>query len=216
MKFIYKLIFVYLKSNNSIFIMNFLAHIHLSGENELIKIGNFMADGIRGNQYVNYDLEIQKGILLHRAIDTFTDAHPIFRQSTKRLHSNYHHYAGVIVDMYYDHFLAKNWDTYSNETLEKYAANFYQSLQNNQIILTSKIKDLLPYIIEHNWLLSYRSISDLKCILTQMDQRTKNQSLMQFATKELVAYYDEFEAEFSEFYNEILVFSKIKLDELCS
>ena len=71
--------------------MNFLAHIYLSGDNDLIKIGNFMADGIRGRQYEKYPLEIQKGIILHRAIDTFTDAHPIFRQSTKRLHQNYHH-----------------------------------------------------------------------------------------------------------------------------
>ena len=84
--------------------MNFLAHIYLSGDNDLIKIGNFMADGIRGRQYEKYPLEIQKGIILHRAIDTFTDAHPIFRQSTKRLHQNYHHYAGVIVDVFYELF----------------------------------------------------------------------------------------------------------------
>ncbi len=194
--------------------MNFLAHIHLSGENELIKIGNFMADGVRGKQYVNFDLEIQKGILLHRAIDTFTDGHPLFRQSTKRLHSRYHHYSGVIVDMYYDHFLAKNWKTYSNETLENYAVSFYQSLQDNHAILTSKIQHILPYLKEHNWLVNYQSVAGLKRILSQMDHRTKNQSLMRFATEELVAHYDEFEAEFSEFYNEILVFAKIKLDEL--
>jgi acyl carrier protein phosphodiesterase len=194
--------------------MNFLAHIHLSGENELIKIGNFMADGVRGKQYENFPIDIQKGILLHRAIDTFTDAHPLFRQSTKKLHSRYHHYAGVIVDMYYDHFLAKNWKSYSTETLEKYTAQFYQSLLNNPTILTTKTQNLLPYMMEYNWLVNYQSINGLERILSQMDHRTKNQSLMRFATEELVAQYDEFESEFSLFYEEVQQFSNNKLDEL--
>ena len=194
--------------------MNFLAHIHLSGENEFIKIGNFMADGVRGKQYENFPQEIQKGILLHRAIDTFTDAHPLFRQSTKKLHSRYHHYAGVIVDMYYDHFLAKNWSDYHNESLALYSEKFYQSLLDNHSILTSKTQHLLPYMMEYNWLVNYQSVPGLEGILSQMDRRTKNQSLMRFATEELVAHYDEFEAEFLLFYKEVQLFSKNKLNEL--
>lgn len=214
MKIYNELNFVYLKRNNSNNKMNFLAHIHLSGENELIKIGNFMADGVRGKQYENFPIDIQKGILLHRAIDTFTDSHPIFRQSTKKLHSRYHHYAGVIVDMYYDHFLAKNWKSYSTETLEKYTAQFYQSLLNNPTILTTKTQNLLPYMMEYNWLVNYQSINGLERILSQMDHRTKNQSLMRFATEELVAHYDEFESEFALFYKEVQQFSNNKLNEL--
>jgi acyl carrier protein phosphodiesterase len=194
--------------------MNFLAHIHLSGDNEWIKIGNFMADGVRGKQYENFPMDIQKGILLHRAIDTFTDAHPVFRQSTKKLHSRYHHYAGVIVDMYYDHFLAKNWSAYSEETLESYSDRFYQSLLDNPEVLTTKTQHLLPYMIQHNWLVNYQSINDLERILSQMDQRTKNQSLMRFATEELVANYEEFESDFTLFYKEVQLFSKNKLNEL--
>lgn len=194
--------------------MNFLAHIHLSGENEFIKIGNFMADGVRGKQYENFPPAIQKGILLHRAIDTFTDAHPLFRQSTKKLHSRYHHYAGVIVDMYYDHFLAKNWSDYHPESLALYSEKFYQSLLDNHSILTSKTQHLLPYMMEYNWLVNYQSVAGLERILSQMDHRTKNQSLMRFATEELVAHYDEFEAEFSLFYKEVQLFSKNKLNEL--
>ncbi len=194
--------------------MNFLAHIHLSGENKFIKIGNFMADGVRGKQYENFPPEIQKGILLHRAIDTYTDAHPLFRQSTKKLHSRYHHYAGVIVDMYYDHFLAKNWSDYHPESLALYSEKFYQSLLENHSILTSKTQYLLPYMMEYNWLVKYQSVPGLEGILSQMDRRTKNQSLMRFATEELVAHYDEFEAEFSLFYKEVQLFSKNKLNEL--
>lgn len=194
--------------------MNFLAHIHLSGENELIKIGNFMADGVRGKQYHNFPLEIQKGILLHRAIDTFTDAHPLFRQSTKRLHSRYHHYSGVIVDLYYDHFLAKNWEAHSVETLESYSQRFYQSLIDNHTVLTTKTQNLLPYMMQHNWLLSYQSIRGLERILSQMDHRTQNQSQMRFAGEELVAHYALFEAEFTVFYEELQLFSKHKLAQL--
>jgi acyl carrier protein phosphodiesterase len=194
--------------------MNFLAHIHLSGTNDQIKIGNFMADGIRGKQFLNFPVEIQKGILLHRAIDTFTDAHPLFRKSTKRLHSRYHHYAGVIVDLYYDHFLAKKWSEYNDEKLEDYVARFYQTLVAHSEILTAKTQHLLPYMIEQNWLVSYQSISGLEHILKQMDNRTKNQSKMQYASEELIVNYDAFEEEFSLFYEELQEFSKNKLSQL--
>ncbi|MFV8366491.1 ACP phosphodiesterase [Flavobacterium sp. XS1P27] len=190
--------------------MNFLAHIYLSGDNDLIKIGNFMADGIRGKHFESYPLEIQKGIILHRSIDTFTDAHPIFRQSTKKLHEKYHHYAGVIVDVFYDHFLAKNWNKYSDEKLEEFVARFYQSLQDNHSILSERTKGMMPYMIEHNWLVSYQTIEGIHRILTQMDQRTKNESKMRFATNELSEFYPEFENEFTNFFQELNVFATQK------
>src|SRR5690606_7271733 len=115
--------------------MNFLAHIYLSGENPLIKVANFMADSIRGKKYLNYSSDIQKGILLHREIDTFTDAHPTVRKSTKKLHANYGHYSGVIVDIFYDHFLAKNWKDYSKIPLDVYVDEFYDLLGEHYEIL---------------------------------------------------------------------------------
>ena len=191
--------------------MNFLAHIYLSGNNDLIKIGNFMADGIRGKQFENFPLDVQKGIALHRAIDTFTDAHPVFRQSTKRLHNDYHHYAGVIVDIIYDHFLAKNWHLYSDEKLEHFTGRFYTSLHENHDILTPKTQNLLPYMTEHNWLLSYRTIEGIERILTQMDYRTKNESNMRFSSQELTEFYLEFEQEFTVFFEELRIHSNQKL-----
>ena len=191
--------------------MNFLAHIYLSGNNDLIKIGNFMADGIRGRQYEKYPLEIQKGIILHRAIDTFTDAHPIFRQSTKRLHQNYHHYAGVIVDVFYDHFLAKNWNTYSDERLEDFVARFYQSLSDNKSVLSERTLMVMPYMFEQNWLVSYQTVEGINRILTQMDHRTKNLSKMRFATNELSEFYSEFENEFTKFFEELITYSNTKI-----
>ncbi|MCC9070785.1 acyl carrier protein phosphodiesterase [Flavobacterium sp. F-65] len=183
--------------------MNFLAHIYLSGDNDLIKIGNFMADGIRGKQFESFPSEIQKGIILHRAIDTYTDAHPIFRQSTKKLHEKYHHYAGVIIDVFYDHFLAKNWKAYSDENLDDFVKKFYDSLTENHSVLTERTQHLMPIMFRENWLVSYQTIEGIHHILTQMDRRTKNTSKMQFASTELKEYYTEFETEFTAFFEEL-------------
>ena len=142
--------------------MNFLAHIYLSGDDDFIKIGNFMADGIRGKEYLNFPVQIKKGILLHRQIDTFTDAHPIFRTSKHRLHKNYGHYSGVIIDIFYDHFLAKNWRTYSATNLNDYTANFYNVLQQNTVSLTLRAKNMLPHMIKNNWLLSYQTVDGIE------------------------------------------------------
>ena len=194
--------------------MNFLAHIYLSGDNELVRIGNFMADGIRGSDYKDMLPESQKGVALHRAIDTFTDAHPVFRLSTKRLHQRYHHYAGVIVDVFYDHFLADNWQVYSTEELDTYVSKFYQSLHNYHHLLTPKTIGMMPYMIEQNWLVSYREISGIKKILSQMDHRTKYRSQMSHAVEELVEYYSDFKLEFTQFFNELRKFAEEKAASL--
>ena len=194
--------------------MNFLAHIYLSGNNDLLKIGNFMADSVRGHHYLDYPDEIRKGILLHRYIDTFTDAHPIYRKSKHRLHEKYGHYSGVIMDIVYDHFLAKNWNNYSDEKLEDYADKFYKLLQDNYDILTEKTKGMLPYMIARNWLVSYASLAGLEMILFQMDYRTKHRANMQESIVEVQEFYTEFEEEFTLFFEELQNHCKEKLKEL--
>lgn len=194
--------------------MNFLAHIYLSGEDDFVKIGNFMADSIRGSQYLDYPNSLQKGILLHRHIDSFTDAHPIYRKSKHRLHEKYGHYSGVIMDIAYDHFLAKNWSKYSNEKLEDYAADFYQLMQNNHEILTERVKGMLPYMIGRNWLVSYATIAGLEMILFQMDYRTKHRAHMQEAIVEIQDFYTEFESEFFQFFDELILSCQQKIKEL--
>lgn len=194
--------------------MNFLAHIYLSGEDDFVKIGNFMADSIRGSQYLDYPNSLKKGILLHRHIDSFTDAHPIYRKSKHRLHEKYGHYSGVIMDIAYDHFLAKNWSKYSNEKLEDYAADFYQLMQDNYEILTERVKGMLPYMIGRNWLVSYATISGLEMILFQMDYKTKHRAHMQEAIVEIQDFYAEFESEFFQFFEELELSCQQKLKEL--
>lgn len=194
--------------------MNYLAHIYLSGENNLVTIGNFIADGIKGKDYKKYEKNIQTGILLHRHIDTYTDAHKTVRKSTKRLHEKYGHYSGVIVDILYDHFLAKNWSTYSDTPLDKYIETFYDSLETHYTILPLRIQKMMPYMMANNWLLSYASIEGISRVLDGMNRRTKNRSGMDKAVNELEEFYKEFENEFTSFFNELIAFSKLKLEEL--
>ena len=194
--------------------MNFLAHIYLSGDDDLVKIGNFMADSIRGHSYEAYPAEIQKGILLHRSIDSFTDAHPIYRQSKHRLHQKYGHYSGVIMDIFYDHFLAKNWKNYSTEKLEDYAQKFYQLLREKHEMLTDRVKGMIPYMVARNWLVSYASLSGLEMILFQMNHRTQNRVSMHESMVELKQFYDAFEREFTLFFEELRQHCAHKLNEL--
>ena len=194
--------------------MNYLAHIYLSDEDDFIKIGNFMADAVKGNHYEEYPVGIQIGIRLHRFIDSFTDSHPVYRQSKHRLHEKYGHYSGVIMDILYDHFLAKNWSKFSDEKLEDYANDFYQLLQDNYEILTERIKGMMPYMIARNWFVSYASIAGLEMILFQMDYKTKHRANMQEAIVELQDFYTEFEAEFFLFFEELIISCKQKITEL--
>lgn len=173
-----------------------------------------MADNIHGNKPEDFPPLIHKGIILHRAIDTYTDAHPVFRQSTKRLHAVYHHYAGVIVDIFYDHFLAKNWTNYHEQPLAEYVAEFYQSLKDNNHLLSEGTKRIAPYMIEHDWLGSYATIDGIGRILMQMDNRTKNKSGMKQSVNELQEFYAEFEDEFTTFFASLKAFADEKLEEL--
>ncbi len=195
--------------------MNFLAHIYLSFGDDEITIGNFIADSIRSNKYDHLPQKIQKGIVLHRAIDTYTDAHPLHKKSSKRLHPNYSHYSRVIVDIFYDHFLAKNWQHYSETPLPVFVDSFYDLLEEHYKVLPEGTKRMMPYMISDNWLLNYSNIEGISRVLNGMNRRTRNRSKMNFAVIELEAFYDQFEAEFTSFFKELTIFSKQKFKLLC-
>ncbi|NJB35726.1 ACP phosphodiesterase [Croceivirga sp. JEA036] len=195
--------------------MNFLAHIYLSFDQPEITVGNFIADHIRANKYQHLPERIQQGILLHRAIDTFTDTHPIPKKSSKKLHKNYGHYSRVIVDIYYDHFLAKNWHRYSNEPLLDYVENFYSLLEDYFTILPKATQRMIPYMIADNWLYNYANLAGIAKVLNGMNRRTKNRSKMNFAILDLEEHYTAFEQEFVTFFDELVIFSKTKFQEIC-
>ena len=190
--------------------MNFLAHIYLSFNDDEVTLGNFIADSIRGNKFEHLPERVQKGILLHREIDTFTDAHDIPKKSSKKLHRNYGHYSRVIVDIYYDHFLAKNWIQYSEVPLEDFVDRFYDLLEGSYPMLPDGIKRMMPYMISDNWIYNYSKLDGIAKVLNGMNRRTANKSRMNFAILDLQEHYDIFEEEFFDFFEELMVFSKQK------
>ncbi|WP_282054993.1 acyl carrier protein phosphodiesterase [Maribacter luteus] len=194
--------------------MNFLAHIYLSFGDDEIAIGNFIADSIRGNKIDHLPDRIQKGVILHREIDTYTDSHSIPKISSKRLHKNYSHYSRVIVDIYYDHFLAKNWKNYSDTPLKIFVNDFYDLLENNYTILPNGVQRMMPYMISDNWLFNYSKMEGIDRVLNGMNRRTKNKSKMNFAILDLEEHYTDFEREFTDFFNELITFSKHKYKSL--
>jgi len=184
--------------------MNFLAHLYLSEDNDGVTLGNFIADAVKGSQFDHFPVDVVRGIRLHREIDSFTDSHPVFRQSKARLSARYRMFSGVIVDLYYDHFLARNWHDYSDRDLEKFVSETYKMLLRNYAILPSRSKRILPFMIAQNWLVGYADLDRLARVFQGMSRRSRFESGMEHAVEDLEAAYPEFEREFRQFFPEII------------
>lgn len=184
--------------------MNFLAHFFLSSESPSLIVGNFLGDFIKGKKYQQFPQKIVQGIQLHREIDAYTDKHPVFLQSKHRLVPEYGHYAGVIVDMFYDHLLAANWQQYSRQNLNVFAAYVYQQLQAHQDLFPEKAAYILPYMVKHNWLVSYAGIEGIHRALEGISRRTRFTSGMERATESLRRDYTAFHQEFQTFFPQII------------
>lgn len=196
--------------------MNYLAHLYLSKDNEDILIGNFIADAVKGRKFNDYPTGIRAGIILHRHIDSYTDTHPIVKRSMRRLHERYRHYNGVIIDIIYDHYLAKNWSNYSTISIENYASNTYKFLAQKREIFPERMLPVLNHMTNHNWLVTYKSISGIERVLKGMNTRTKGVSQMDLAIEDLLEHYNDFENDFTEFFSELESYTKTKTIELLS
>jgi acyl carrier protein phosphodiesterase len=189
--------------------MNYLAHLYLSGNNHELMIGNFIADHVKGKQIELFDEEVVKGIKLHRLIDEFTDTHKVVEQSKIRLRSNFGKYSPVIVDVFYDHYLAVKWEQYHHEVLSVYANNFYTLLKDNHHRLPLRTQQMIEYMIPQNWLVNYQTIAGINKTLTGMSKRTKFESRMDEAAIYLDKYYSEFEQEFNEYFEELRTYVSV-------
>lgn len=194
--------------------MNFLAHAILSFENPDIMIGNFIADFVKGNDFMNYPELVKKGILLHREIDHFTDTHPQVLLSKRRLYEPYHHYSGVIVDMYYDHFLAANFFKFHTAPLVSYTQNVYKTVGHYREQLPAKAEEILHYMSQGNWLLGYAKISGVELALKGLSRRTRFKSNMEYAGTSLRSDYKSFYTEFMIFFPKVMAFAKRELQQI--
>lgn len=182
--------------------MNFLAHFLLSNQTPELVVGSFLGDFVRGKRYQTYDSEIGQGILLHREIDRFTDAHPVFRQSKRRLVPQQGHYAGVVVDVFYDHLLARHWTSYSNEPRSVFAQRIYATLRDHYKQLPPLAQRVFGYMETQDWLTNYEHAEGIRRTLAGMQRRANFPNQMGQAmgslTEDEPLYAREFKAFFPQ------------------
>jgi acyl carrier protein phosphodiesterase len=188
--------------------LNFLAHIYLSGDDWQLMIGNFIADFVKGRKKDDYPPAIKRGIELHRAIDDFTDHHAVTLRSKKRLQPKYGKYAGVIVDLYYDHFLAALFSEYHPVPLQKFSQETYDTLMKNEKVLPAEVHYFLPFMIERNWLLNYATLEGIGRALTGLSKRVSFENKMDESIHDLRERYDDFQNDFREFFPLLIEFVK--------
>lgn len=192
--------------------MNFLAHIYLSGDNDELKIGNFIGDFVKSSDLDSYSFTIQRGIQMHWAIDAYTDQHLIVQKSKDRLREKYRHYAAVIVDIYYDHFLALNWSEYHPLPFRQYVNQQYDMLFKNMGKLPNRAAQMLPFMMEYDWLYNYQYFEGIERVMQGMANRSSFNSQMEQSVVELKKHHKDFENEFKEFFIELRYFCNDFLD----
>jgi acyl carrier protein phosphodiesterase len=199
--------------------MNFLAHLFLSGSADAptypdVLLGQFIADSVPGKQLEHYPPAVQAGIRLHRAIDTFTDQHPLVRRGTQRLRdAGYGKYAGVISDMFLDHFLARNFAEFTPEALPDFAQRMYTLLATREAEMPLRVQQMFGYMVQHNWLLGYAHPEGIGRALSGLSRRALPGSGMETAVAELARNYAAYEADFREYFPQLQQHVAAKLAE---
>tara|TARA_Y100000768_G_scaffold388281_1_gene383271 strand:+ start:4894 stop:5484 length:591 start_codon:yes stop_codon:yes gene_type:complete len=184
--------------------MNYLAHAYLSRNNKDIAIGNFIADNIKGNNYKKFNINWQKGILLHRFIDSYTDSHYIFREHSKLFFNSHRHYSRVLIDIFYDHFLAKNWKKYSLTSLVSFELDFYKTLKENLNKFPSDILHKINFFIDQNLFTKYSSIDGLIYVLKKMENKTVYESNLVTSIDKFISFSPKMELQFFIFFEDMI------------
>jgi len=186
--------------------MNYLAHLYLSGESDELLIGNFIGDSVKGKQYLHYAKEVQRGVILHRQIDLFTDSHPLVKQCSHRFRQHYGRYSGIVSDIVFDHFLAKYWPAYSVYSLPWFSGHVHAVLLSHFSGLPLKVKSFLPFFIKQKRLESYAQFEGIRQTLEIMGRRTSMPEESEFAMNVLYEEFFLIKAAFDEFFFELIRF----------
>ncbi|UTW61093.1 DUF479 domain-containing protein [bacterium SCSIO 12741] len=194
--------------------MNHLAHIYLSGDDDDIIVGNYIADFVKGKKIYDYSSGVQKGIVLHRAIDSYTDSHPLVKNSVSRVRNSLGKFAGIAVDVYYDHFLAIHWSDYHKENLEDYAQDIYALLQARYPELPQYAQRFFQFMIQHNILVNYGRKDALRNVFYGLSQRTRFPSQLANSVDYLNENYEGLYEDFKAFFQDLIQFSEERRLEL--
>lgn len=184
--------------------MNFLGHLYLSGHDDQVTVGNFMADAVKGRDLSRFPEGLQKGIRLHRAIDTFTDAHPVQQRGRERAHAHAGRYASVVMDLFYDHILASRWSEFHQEPLPVFTQRMYRLLERNLEVMPDRTRRMVPYMIDGDWLNSYATIEGIGWALDGLSRRVPEGGSMRGSEMVLHEHLDAYTNEFRVFLPEII------------
>ena len=195
--------------------VNFLAHAYLAAGSDHAIVGSLMGDFVKGPLGDRYGAELTRALVLHRRIDTYTDAHDVVRQSRRRVSTGRRRFAGILVDVFYDHFLARHWDEFSDVPLERFTAHIYAVLREHHALLPERLQHVAPHMAAADWLASYRHVDAIGLALDRIGQRLKRGNAMLRSAEELLAQYGPFEADFRIFFPDVVRFARLhqKVDE---
>ena len=183
--------------------MNYLAHFYLAEQSSEGLLGSLLGDFVKGRLDDRFPQTVRRGIALHRAIDSFTDAHPLHLESRNRIGGERRRYAGIIIDVCYDHFLCRRWAEYSNETLDRFAARVYGILREHQDELPDRLRRMVPHMIADDWLGSYAELENVGRALDGIARRIARSNPLAGAVIEIEANYGELDGDFQRFFPQL-------------
>jgi acyl carrier protein phosphodiesterase len=188
--------------------LNYLVHLFLAEDTSSDLLGNLMGDFVKGRLDDTYPADIRRGIELHRRIDAFAHDNMRYRHSKSRLDESYGYYRGILIDIFYDHFLARNWHRYHPLPLENFAARIYRLLKDHFEILPPGLQQVAPRMIEHNWLVSYREADTIGRVLERISTRLRRPNPLARGIVELHRHYAGLEVDCDLFLAEAVEFTK--------
>jgi acyl carrier protein phosphodiesterase len=196
--------------------VNFLAHFLLSADDDELRLGNLLGDIVKGRveRFTRPGVteRMRTGIRLHRAIDSFADQHAVVRRSKQRISARYGRLSGVIVDVYYDHVLAREWTAHGHGELHAFATDVYRTLRTNLTRLPDDVHPLVHAMARGNWLTGYARVEGIEAALRGMARRVPVAAGIGTAAEELVDQYPSFSADFAEFFPELRAHCEAFLD----
>ena len=192
--------------------MNYLAHLYLSGPSDGVRLGNFIGDYVKGNRFSRYPPEIRKGILLHRQIDSFMDEHPLSHASAELFRARYTRFSRVIIDVVYDHYLAKNWDKYSDQSLHDFVNEVHKLFITNYFILPPQVRQFLPFLIRSRRMENYKNLSGIEKTLKIMASHTILPDHSAWAVEQIVKNDRQLQEQFTGFFEDIREMCRLFLE----
>jgi acyl carrier protein phosphodiesterase len=184
--------------------MNFLAHLVLSPKEKNFILGNLAADFLRGSEKKLLPESVQSGILMHQFVDRFTDAHILVKASKGRLKNHFRLLSGVLTDVFYDHFLAKDFEQIANISLEEFCEYIYETLESNIAKLPPRLQHFVPIMIRENILFSFRELRGIQAALTRINYRIKKKFSTELAMASLRDIYGFIESDFRKFFPDLI------------